>query len=334
MEVSRMLLDEFPSNDMLVFAKNGSDVCTLASRLARVVTRKRIILSCGFHGWQDFGLNYFRFEDCGIPYRDEPCLYKFRFNDLAAFLALYEQHKEDLAAVMIEPAGPLLDDESGLGGEPDLVFLQTIAAATHKVNALLIFDEIITSFRYRQGSVQKATGVTPDLTCLGKALASGMPLAALLGPYRIFREHFHKSHFNATFKSEVYSLAAARAAIQIYRTEPVAEHVWQYGEALRRGIHDVCREVGVAGECTGPPFRMAFVFREPNAERRQLKRTLLMQELLKQRIITVTGMMLPSYAHNGETLRRTVDAFGQALEVVAYADRRDDLHRHIELTLL
>jgi hypothetical protein len=79
---------------------------------------------------------------------------------------------------------------------------------------------------------------------------------------------------------------------------------------------------------------MAFVFRESNPERRQLKRTLLMQELLKQRIVTVTGMMLPSYAHNDETLHRTVDAFGQALDVVAYADRRDELHRHVELPLL
>ena len=151
------------------------------------------------------------------------------------------------------------------------------------MNALLIFDEIITGFRYPRGSVQKATGVVPDLTCLGKALASGMPLSALLGPYRLFLDYFHKTHFCPTFRGEVYSLAAARAAIAIYRTEPVADHIWHYGEALRRGIHDVCRQVGIDGECTGPPFRMAFVFRERDAARRQLKKTLLMQELLKER---------------------------------------------------
>lgn len=334
MEVSRMLIEDFPSNDMVAFGKNGSDVCTIAARLARVVTGKKTILSCGFHGWQDFALDYFSFEDCGIPDRPERSLYKFNFNDRAGFLELYDRCKGDLAAVMIEPAGPWGGEDVGLGPEADAEFLQMLADAAHQVNALLIFDEIVTGFRYPGGSVQKATGVIPDLTCLGKALASGMPLSALLGPYRFFLEYFHKTHFSATFRGEIYSLAAARAAIQIYRSEPVAEHIWQYGEALRHGIHDLCRQIGIAGECTGPPFRMAFVFQEPDAERRQLKRTLLMQELLKERVITVTGMMLPSYAHNDHTLRQTIDAFGKALEVVAQADRRDELHRSVELTLL
>ncbi len=334
MDVSRMLLDEFPGNDMVVFGKNGSDVCTIAARLARVVTRKTIILSCGFHGWQDFALDYFPFEECGIPERPERGLYKFRFNDLADFFSLYDRCKDDLAAVMIEPAGPLIDEESGLGGEADASYLQTLADAARKAKALLIFDEIITGFRYRHGSVQNATGVTPDLTCLGKALASGMPLSALIGPYRIFLEHFHKTHFCPTFRGEVYSLAAAQAAIGIYRAEPVADRVWRYGEALRSGIHEVCRQHGVAGVCTGPPFRMQFVFREADPLRRQLKRTLLMQELLKQRVITVTGMMLPSSAHDDRALSETLTAFGNALEVVAHADRTNQLHRYIELTLL
>ncbi|MFL6446247.1 MAG: aminotransferase class III-fold pyridoxal phosphate-dependent enzyme [Bryobacteraceae bacterium] len=334
MEVSRALIEEFPSNDMVVFGKNGSDVCTIAARLARIVTKKRVILSCGFHGWQDFALDYFSFEDCGIPDRPDRCLHKFTFNDRAGFLELYHRYRGDLAAVMIEPAGPLINDVAGLGGEPDPEFLQTVADAARQANALLIFDEIITGFRYRNGSVQKDTGVIPDLTCLGKALASGMPLAALIGPYRIFLEHFHKTHFCPTFKSEVYSLAAAKAAIDIYRSEPVAKHIWEYGERLRQGIHQLSADIGIAGGCTGPPFRMAYVFQEADPERRQLKRTLLMQELLKQRIVTVTGMMLPSYAHNEDTLQKTLSAFGSALEVVAHAQRSNDLHSYIELTLL
>jgi glutamate-1-semialdehyde aminotransferase/predicted aldo/keto reductase-like oxidoreductase len=334
MEVSRMLIEDFPTNDMVVFGKNGSDVCTIAARLARVVTKKKVILSCGFHGWQDFALDYFNFEDCGIPYGPERSLHKFKFNDRAGFLELYNRVKDDLAAVMIEPAGPLIDDSVGLGGEPDREFLHTIADSARQAQALLIFDEIVTGFRYPQGSAQRAYGITPDLTCLGKALASGMPLSALLGPYRIFLEYFHKTHFCPTFKGEVYSLAAARSAIRIYRSEPVAKHIWRYGQELRKGIHDVCRQVGIDGECTGPPFRIAFIFREPDAARRQLKRTLLMQELLKERVITVTGMMLPSYAHGEETLRRTIAAFAKALEIVEHADRRNELHRYIELVLL
>ncbi|MFC1701744.1 aminotransferase class III-fold pyridoxal phosphate-dependent enzyme, partial [Pseudomonadota bacterium] len=119
MEVSQMLVEDFSPHEMVAFGKNGSDVCSIAARLARVTTGKHVILSCGFHGWQDFSLEYFQFQDCGIPFRDERSLFKFRFNDVKGFLALYEIHKKDLAAVMIEPAGPLIDDEVGLGGEPD-----------------------------------------------------------------------------------------------------------------------------------------------------------------------------------------------------------------------
>ena len=68
MEVSRMLVEDFPSNEMVAFGKNGSDVCTIAARLARRRSRgSATILSSGFHGWQDFALEYFAFEDCGIP---------------------------------------------------------------------------------------------------------------------------------------------------------------------------------------------------------------------------------------------------------------------------
>lgn len=333
MEVSRMLVEDFAPHEMVAFGKNGSDVCTIAARLARVTTGKRVILSCGYHGWQDFGLEYFAFQDCGIPYPEERSLHKFRFNDTAGFLALYARHKHELAAVMIEPACPLIDDVAGLGGEPDLDFLHVVADATRRAKALLVFDEIVTGFRYRNGSVQKDTGIVPDLTCLGKALASGMPLSALLGSQKLFLPSFHKTHFHPTFRGEVYSLAAAKAAIQIYRTEPVAQHIWQHGEALRQGIHGVCAELGVAGVCTGTPFRLSFIFTEPDLQRRRLKRTLLMQELVKQRVLTVAGTLLTTTAHDAETLAITVNAFRTALTVVAHADKTDTLHSHLDMVV-
>ena len=330
MEVSQMLVEDFAPHEMVAFGKNGSDVCSIAARLARVVTGKRVILSCGFHGWQDFALEYFRFEDCGVPYRDERSLYKFRFNDTAGFLDLYDRYKHDLAAVMIEPAGPLIDDAVGLGGEPAPDFLPLLADAARRVGALLIFDEIVTGYRYRQGSVQKALGIVPDLTCVGKALASGMPLAAILGPYRHFSS-FHKAHFHPTFRGEVHSLAAARAAIGIYRSEPIAEYLWQYGETLRAKIAEVCRKTGTEGGLTGPPYRMAFIFREADARRRKLKRTLLMQELVRHRVMTVSGMIVLARAHDDDAMQRAVDAFRQALITVHEADRANELERRLEL---
>lgn len=334
MEVARLLVEDFPSAETVTFGKNGSDVCTVAARLARLTTGKRVILSCGFHGWQDFALDNFGFADSGIPTGPERVLYKFRFNDRNDFFRLYQQNKNDLAAVMIEPAGPFMAVETGMGGDADPAFLREIAEATHRAKALLIFDEIITGYRYRKGSVQRHTGVVPDLTCLGKALASGMPLSALVGASRIFHTHFAKTHYCPTFRGEVYSFAAAKAAIEIYRAEPVADHIWRYGEDLRAGIHVIAKDLGVAVECKGPPFRMGLHFPEADGAVAQLKRTLFMQELLKEGVITVTGVMLPSYSHDPVVLHRTLEAIGTALEVVATAERTSDYDRYIEIPLL
>lgn len=334
MEVTRALLGDFPGSDMVLFGKNGSDVCTVAARMARLVTDRRVILSCGFHGWQDFALDEFGFESSGIPERTGRALRKFRFNDRADFLRLYAEHRHELAAVMIEPSGPAGPPEVGLEADADPEFLQLLATSAREAGALLIFDEIITGFRYRQGSVQAATGVVPDLTCLGKALASGFPLAGLLGSRRVFFEAFPRTHYCPTFKGEVYSFAAARAALRIYREEPVAEHVWAHGESLRAGIDALCGQLGVAAECKGPPFRMGLHFRSRDSHEARLQRTLYMQELLKGGVITVTGIMLPSYTHDTEALRGTLAAVGASLDVVATAARAGDYDRYVEIPLL
>jgi glutamate-1-semialdehyde aminotransferase len=335
MEVSRLLSEDFPSAEMVVFGKNGSDVCTVAARLARLTTGKRVILSSGFHGWQDFGLDYFAFEGSGIPKGPDRVLHKFRFNDVDAFVQLYESTKHDLAAVMIEASGPYGGPDRGVEPDVDTGFLHAIAGAARQVGALLIFDEIITGFRYRDGgSVQKATGIIPDLTCLGKALASGMPLSALVGRSRIFHEGFALTHYCPTFKGEVYSFAAAKAAIDIYRTEPVAKYIWEYGEKLRAGIHAICRDLDLDAECKGPPFRMGLFFHEPDAGIAQLKRTLYVQELLKEGLITAYEMMLPSYAHDAAVMAQTLEGVRSALKVVRSAERDRSYHRHIEIPLL
>ena len=334
MEVSEMLAEDFPSAEMVVFGKNGSDVCTLAARFARLVTGKRVILSCGYHGWQDFALDYFTFDASGIPDRPSRVLWKIRFNDREDFLAHFARVKDDLAAVMIEPSGPYVGDEVGLAPDVDLEWLHLVTEAARGVGALVIFDEVITGYRYKQNSVQVATGVTPDLTCLGKALASGMPLSALLGSARLFHAAFRRTHYASTFKGEVYSLAAAKAAIAIYRREPVVDHVWQHGEALRAGINAACRDHGIPGSCTGPPFRLGLQFSPPTAYERRVMRTIYMQELLKAGVVTVTGIMLPNAAHDAGTLARMLAAANDALAAIADGRRRGALERMLEIPLL
>jgi glutamate-1-semialdehyde 2,1-aminomutase len=322
MEVSEMIAADFPSAEMVAFGKNGSDVCTLAARLARLATGRRQILSCGFHGWQDFAVE---------PHGE---LHTFAFNDPRSFRALYERHRRDLAAVMIEPAGPFAGPDHGPGGDADPAFLGMLAQAARDAGALLIFDEIITGYRYPGHSVQRATGVTADLTCLGKALASGMPLAAVAGRGAIFHTGFAHTHYCPTFKAEIYSLAAARAAIDIYRRERVAEHIWKAGDALKARLDASCRALGLRASCRGPAFRFSLVFTDPDPARRRRLRTLYMQELLREGVLTVNGVMLPSYAHGAGDLDATAARAHAALARIAPYETDAALDRAIEIPLL
>lgn len=333
MEVAELLIEDFPSAEMVIFGKNGSDVCTIAARVARAYTGKSVILYSGYHGWQDFWAERIGFQSTGIPERSHPLIYGFRFNDLDDFNRLYHAHKHDLAAIMIEPSGPAQSIQ-GHFQDADTSFLAALKEAAHSVGALLVFDEIVTGYRYPTGSVQQSTGIIPDLTCLGKAIAAGMPLSALVGSTRILRNSMSRVYYGPTFKSELYSFAAAKAAIHIYRTEPVAEFVSDYGQRLKEGINKFCQTLEIDAKCWGPSFRLGVAFNEPDLSRLRLIRTLYVQELLKAGITTYNGIMLPSYAHNDEVLDITLVGVRSALEKVKFALDNNSFYQYLEIPLI
>jgi glutamate-1-semialdehyde 2,1-aminomutase len=176
-----------------------------------------------------------------------------------------------------------------------------------------------------------ATGVVPDLACFGKALAAGMPLSALVGRRELFEHGMARINYGPTFKGEVYSFAAALAALRIYREQDVAGHVWRFGSQLQAAVNDQCEEHGIPGELIGPPFRLVMAFREADAERNLLLRTLLQQELMKSGILTYKGYMLPGFAHDTRALDRTLAVFDEALALLAKVRREGSFARHLEI---
>ena len=269
--------------------------------VSRACTRGvQSVLFCGYHGWQDWYVERYGFAATGVPASEKPLLVPFAFNNLAQVAELLETHRGQVAAVMLEPAGPL-----GSGGpilDADPVFLREVSALARKEGALVIFDEIMTGFRYLGGSVQQATGVIPDLTCLGKALSAGMPLSALVGRKEIFQSSIGRISYEPTFKGEAYSFAAAREALSIYRTQDIPALVWDFGERIRALIDALCGRLGFPARVIGPPFRMMLVFDEADTRRRNLMRTLLQQELLKHGLLTTQHLLLPSAAHDDQAL--------------------------------
>lgn len=316
-EVSEALCAGFPWGDEVLFGKNGSDVTTWAVRTARIATGRRTILFAGYHGWQDWSVVGQGFSTTGVPSDSSPHAVSLPYGDVAALEDAAAARAGDVAAIMIEPAHVCLDP-----GDTDQVldgpYLAAAEALARKLGAVFILDEIMTGFRFRQGSAQAAFGLAPDLTCLGKAIANGMPLAALVARRGLLGRNIARIVYAPTMKGEVYSLAAAREALRIYREEDVAGDVWRIGERIRQDVNALCRTLDLDATLTGPPYRMNLLFHglPVDGEDDVRGRTLLQQELARHGVLSHRGYVIPSRSHDDEAIGRCTAAFSTALATV------------------
>jgi glutamate-1-semialdehyde aminotransferase len=248
-EVAELLVEMFPSAELVVFGKNGADACTAAARVARAMTGRNVIVSSGFHGIHDWYVADV-YPSEGVPPSFAGYVKDFRFNDVDALTKLVEEHASDLAAIMLDPANRFLPDDG---------FLQTARHLADQTGAVLVFDEILTAFRFHPGGVQTMYGVTPDLTCVGKALANGLPLSALMGR-RDLMQGVDRVFYALTFQHESVSLAVARACVQYYRDHDVAGAVARKGEMLRTLFNDAAAAAGIGSRAVGPSARFDLDF--------------------------------------------------------------------------
>lgn len=319
--LSEALAGFFPSAEMSAFGKNGSDVTTVAVRLARLATGRTHVLYSGFHGWQDWNTNLLG---------NTTAISAFSYGDLATLDRLLDEHSGTVAAIVVEAAAQV-EGVQGPVRPADAAFLRGLRDRCDKAGIVLIFDEIWTGFRYLDGSVQQHVGVTPDLTCLGKALSNGMPLAAVVGKRDIFRAAVHRIAYTPTFKGEVYSFEAALAALEVFRSQDVPGAVWAYGARLMEGITRLGRELGVPVRATGVAPRMVIALDIDDDAMRTDARTLLTQEILRRGLLNFRGFLIPSLAHDENDLDRSLQIFGEALEIVGDALRRDAFADRMEI---
>jgi glutamate-1-semialdehyde aminotransferase len=148
-------------------------------------------------------------------------------------------------------------------------------------------------------------------------------------------DSFPRCLYGPTFRGEACSFHAAKATIEVCRREPVAQFLWSHGQDLRNGIDQLMAAAGLRAWMKGPPFRMSLWFAEADAGRKLEMRTLFQQELLRAGVsIFNNGVMLPCYAHDGVTMKATLDAFGRAAQLVARAVAAGSLRSQLEIPLL
>ncbi len=234
-QLAERIVSMVPSAEKVRFGKNGTDATSAAIRLARAHTGQDKIMVCGYHGWQDWYIGTTA-RSKGVPQAVQDLSFKIDYNNLQQVEDLLKKHKGEFAALIMEPMNVALPDEN---------YLSNLKSLLHKHNAVLIFDEVITGFRYAKGGAQEYFGVTPDLTALGKGMANGMPLSAITGRADIMNE-MDNIFFSGTFGGEALSLAASLAVMNKLDKAPVIERLWKTGEHIRMNIEQLLKKHDLA----------------------------------------------------------------------------------------
>jgi glutamate-1-semialdehyde aminotransferase len=314
-EVAELLIELVPCAERVRFAKNGADATGGAIRAARALSGREHVIATGYHGYHDWYIASTE-RSAGIPVANRDLIHTVAFGDLPALeRALGEW---ETAAVIMEIPGH----------DPAPDYLHAALALAHRHGALLVLDEIVTGFRYALGGAQELFGFVPDIACLGKGMANGYPLAAVVGleePMRAFEEIF----FSMTYSGETVSLAAARATLEVLRTEPVIEHIWDRGAELREGLRRLIGGVSFGVELAGNPPRSALGFSEGDGLSSPLLRGLFLQECHKAGVL-FGGPIFTTYSHSEADIERTLEVVELAFARMDEAYRGGEVEARME----
>jgi glutamate-1-semialdehyde aminotransferase len=299
-ELAKLIIDVVPCAEQVRFAKNGTDADLAAVRIARSYTGKEHIAKCGYHGWGDWHAAALRPD--GVPSALKDLVHEFKYNNLESLEDVLVNY--NCAAVIMEPQALT---------SPDPGFLVGVRELCDSYGSLLIFDEVVTGFRWDLGGAQKLFNVTPDLACFGKAMANGMPLSAIVGKKKFMQELNH-AFFSMTFGGECLSLAASIATIEELKTKDY-RHIWDLGEYFSEGMNNLSKkhEIDIVFAGSGPRHNLTFAKKYPDHSG---MRDLFYQEMVKQGIL-FSNVLYISFAHTRADITKTLAAADYAFSVVS-----------------
>jgi glutamate-1-semialdehyde 2,1-aminomutase len=321
-----------PSGERTRFTMSGTEATHLALRVARAYTgRSKVVkLSGHFHGWHDAvtaGVNppYDTPISAGVPAGTLEHTVVCPPNDIKAVEVAFEAG--DVAAIILEPAGGQSGTTPTMPG-----YLHELRARTREHGVVLIFDEVITGFRYAPGGAQQYFGVTPDLTTLAKIVAGGLPGGALTGQADIMAMLAHRGDGEwdrtrrvahaGTFNANPVSAAAGIATLQLVSDPSLQARANKLGDGLRQGLNDALRRAGAPGEVYGESsiFHVSFDGRPglagPDRPKKGALYHLLRCALLNNGVDCSPNHGWISAVHTEEDIERTLAAYERAFRAM------------------
>lgn len=318
-EVAELIVSSVPSAEMVRFAKNGSDATGAAIRLSRAVTGRDEIAFCGYHGWQDWYIGSTSMNK-GVPKSVSKMSHKFEYNKIETLREIFQQKQGKIAAVILEPM---------TNHFPTNNFLSEVKNLTKANGAILIFDETVTGFRFAKGGAQEEFGVTPDLTTLGKGIANGFPLSALVGNSEIMNE-IKNVFFSGTFGGELLSLAAAKVVLEFHNKYQITNRLAFVGteiathvesEVISNGLQEL---IGISGH---PTWKFLNWFDTPIVDVNYVK-TFFLQEMFKRGVL-VLGTHNVSWAMKSRDINKIKNTYSEVFEEISKKISNGTLHKSL-----
>ena len=334
--LAERLVNAVPCADMVRFGSSGTEATLYALRAARAYRGRDKILKFegGYHGMHDYALmsmspaNPHDFprptpDSPGIPRSIQDEVLIAPFNDLDAATATIAARHDELGAVIVEPFQRLLPPKPG--------FLQGLRDATAQYGVPLIFDEVVTGFRFAYGGAQEYYGVEPDLCSLGKVIAGGFPLSAVAGKAE-FMTQFDSAAAQpgghlpqiGTLSGNPIAAAAGLKTLEILRREGTYERLFATGQRLKDELQRLLDQAEIPAKVVGePPLFDVYFTQDEITEIADYRSTLTADKQMMSRfndLMLANGVLkgdskfYVSLAHTAADVQQTLDAFAAAVD--------------------
>ena len=327
------IVNAVPCAEKVRFSSSGSEATLYAMRAARAYRKRDKVLKFegGFHGMNDYALmstaptelpDFPRAapDSSGIPGSISGEMLIAPFNDIDTTSAIIERHHDELAGVIVEPFQRLIPPRAG--------FLQGLRQVTELYEIPLIFDEIVTGFRFAYGGAQEYYGVTPDLCALGKAVAGGFALTAVAGRQEVMAHFDPAAAETGGFIPQVGTLSgnpvaavAGLATLEVLKREGTYERLFAIGQQIMDALERLLNEAEIPAQVVGvaPLFDVFFTETEIidyrstlTADKQMLSR--FNRLLLERGVFKGDSKYYISTAHSQDDVDLTIHAFASAID--------------------
>jgi len=329
-ELADLLCEIHPWAEMVKYARTGGEAMAIAVRIARAATGKDKIAFCGYHGWHDWylaanlssgnALNDHLLPGLspeGVPKGLAGTAFPFRFNHPEELESIITKHKEDIAAIIMEP----IRNE-----DPTPGFIKAIGHLADKVGAVLIVDEISAGFRLTTGGSHLLLhDLKPDIAVFSKALGNGYPIAAIIGK-AIVMQAAQKTFISSTYWTERIGPTAALATIKKHRDVRAANHLISIGEQVQEGWRNLASKHGLALKVTGmkPMSHFSFEIDQPQSIKAYFV------QLMLERGFLASNIFYAMYAHKEEHVKQYLDAVNDAFAEITKTIECGDINKKLK----